>query len=69
MLLDNVRFIRRILLDGELARQKLLERRSLEEALTERRLIKGNDLGALLAALRAEIWVQQVASEAARAVA
>jgi asparagine synthase (glutamine-hydrolysing) len=57
ILLENVRFLREYLLDGVLVRKGLLDRRELEKQLSERELILGNEVHAILNAARAEKWL------------
>ena len=57
LFIQNAEFLREFLFDGELVRNGLLDRKQLEQLLTERALILGDDLHPILAAVRAEKWL------------
>ena len=57
ILVENAAFLRAFLLDGALVENGLLDRRALEKRLSERELVRGDRLSALLDAVRAEAWL------------
>lgn len=57
MLLDNATFLRELLLDGVLVREGVLDRCELEKQLSERELVFGRSLIAVMNAARAETWL------------
>lgn len=63
MILDNVAFLREFLIDGLLTREGLVDRASMEQALSLKRLYKGNDMFAILTAARAEAWARETTAQ------
>ncbi|MFX4485963.1 hypothetical protein ABTA87_20670, partial [Acinetobacter baumannii] len=61
--------IREILLDGRLVREHLVDRDSLEQALTESALMRGHNYARLLQLLDAEAWAHHWLSVANRSKA
>lgn len=57
ILIENAAFLREFLLDGALVHEGILDRRELERLLSERSLIRGKELGSILAGVRAEAWL------------
>lgn len=57
MLSSNAAFLREFLLDGELVREGILDRRQLQRQLSESELVRGGDVSSLLDAVRAEAWL------------
>lgn len=62
ILINNQEYLRAFLLDGLLVRQRIVDRRELENALTEAELVRGRSLLPLLSVLRAETWLDNWAS-------
>ncbi len=58
MLVENAAFVRERLLDGAMVNAGILDRRELERLLSERSLIRGEELGAVLNGIRAETWLR-----------
>jgi asparagine synthase (glutamine-hydrolysing) len=67
LLRQNVRYIRELLLDGELAQHGLLNRRALEHHLSAGQPLRAEQTMPLLACLVAEAWRQRWMQHAARA--
>lgn len=57
LLMENVGFIRELLLDGALVRERMLDRNRLEAALSYGALLRGAELGSVLHALMGESWL------------
>lgn len=58
LLLNNLTFVRELLLDGRLVQERVLNRAALEEELSESQLIGGRGLRPVLNAVRAEAWAR-----------
>ena len=57
ILVENAAFLRERLLDGSLVNEGILDRRELERLLTDRNLIRGEELMSITVGLRAEAWL------------
>ena len=57
MLVDGIDYIRELLLDGALVREKIVDRKKLEDSLSEEQLLLGEQRRAVLNAVRAETWL------------
>lgn len=69
MLVENADFLRELLLDGHLVRERVLDRRKLEDQVSERELILGKQMVPLLNAARAETWLSNWANVRRRTAA
>lgn len=69
LLTENAAFLRPFLLDGALASEGLLNRLELEKQLSQRELIRGAQLQAILNAARAEAWLRNWAKVRQRTAA
>lgn len=69
MLVENAAFLRAFLLDGVLVSEGVLDRCELEKQLSERELVRGNELISILNAARAEAWLSNWADVRQRTAA
>ena len=69
MLVENLPFLRAFLLDGALVGEGIVDRAKLEKQLNERQLLRGNEVGSILKAARAEAWLRNWADTSHRAAA
>jgi asparagine synthase (glutamine-hydrolysing) len=58
LFIENLPFLRSLLLDGELVREGILERSLLQEKLSEKALLRGVAFQSVMSALRAETWLR-----------
>ncbi len=57
LLVENAVYLRELLLDGALVRERILDRRALERCLSESRLIRGEDRRSIFTSVVAETWL------------
>lgn len=69
ILVENAVFLRERLLDGALVNEGILDRRELEKLLSERNLIRGEELSSIMTGVRAEAWLSNWADTRQRTAA
>jgi asparagine synthase (glutamine-hydrolysing) len=58
MLAENLSFLRELLLEGLLVREGIVSRSVMERELSDRALMRGNELASVIKAMRAEAWIR-----------
>ena len=58
MLGENLTFLRTLLLEGSLVREGVISRSAMERELSDRAIMRGNEISSVLKAMRAEAWIR-----------
>lgn len=58
ILIDNIGFVREFLLEGLLVGERIIDRATIDDAVTVRELLRGRHVASLMKALRAEAWLR-----------
>jgi asparagine synthase (glutamine-hydrolysing) len=58
MLGENLSFLRTLLLEGSLVREGIIGRSAMERELSDRAIMRGNEISSVLKAMRAEAWIR-----------